>query len=521
MDNKVMKLALIAPTPPDISAFGVRSLSAFLRQQGVQVTTIFLPGGVEQTRYNRRFVYRYPEPLLEQVKARVSGADLIGVSLMTNYYDRAVQITESLRPLRIPIIWGGIHPTVKPDESLEHADMVCIGEGEEALFEVLEHVRMDRHPAGVGNIWCRENGTIVRNAPRPLGKTLDRYPFADYSGRHDFITDLEKNELVPLSADMLRRLLPHEPTPQGEFLPSYKILTARGCPYQCSFCAIQMLKQLYGEEKFHRTRSIDHVMEELKYIKGKFPFIGIINIFDDIFLARPLEDILDFARRYKEDIGLPFECQVSAGTLTEKKLDVLVGAGLIFVEMGIQAASEASRNLYCRKETDDTVLRAATLLHHYRDRMLPPCYHVILDNPWETTEQTLETFDLLTCLPGPFWMKKASLVCYPGTPLYQRARSEGMLRDEKAEIYRKHLHTPSASYPNLLIHLVEPPRFPRSLLRMLRRPSVVKILDRRGLQSFYGLFLRLIAIGRLFGKGLGALLRGDVKRIKRYLWRTR
>jgi len=516
-----MRLVLIAPTPPDISAFGVRSLAAFLRREGVRVTTIFLPGGVEQTRRDRTYIYRYPESLMDRVIDLTAGADLIGVSLMTNYFDRAAQITETVKKTGIPVIWGGIHPTVKPEESLDHADMVCIGEGEEALLELLEHLRAGKNPENIRNIWLRKNGEIHRNALRPLNPDLDAYPFPDYAAEDDYVTDLENNGLVGLSGEMIHRLLPFEPTLHDGFRPAYKVLTARGCPYRCSFCAVSTLKDMYAGGTFHRTRSVDHVIHELKSIRKKYPFVGMINIFDDIFFARPRDEILDFASRYQKEIGLPFECQASAGTISRDKLDALVDAGLVFVEMGIQSAASASRALYGRSETTERVLQATGLLHDYRRRMLPPCYHVILDNPWETAGETLETLDLLCRLPRPFRLKKSSLVCYPGTALHVKARSEGILGDEKREIYRKHLHTPADTYPNLLIRLSERSWFPRPLLRLLRRKTPVSLFDRKAFQPLCVLCARLIHVLSLAGKGAGAVMHGDPKRIFRYLKRVR
>lgn len=56
---------------------------------------------------------------------------------MTNFFDNAVQITKKLKAnLDVPVMWGGVHPTMRPSECLDYADIVCIGEGEETLREV-------------------------------------------------------------------------------------------------------------------------------------------------------------------------------------------------------------------------------------------------------------------------------------------------------------------------------------------------------------------------------------------------
>ena len=73
--------------------------------------------------------------------------------------------------------------------------------------------------------------------------------------------------------------------------------------------------------------------------------------------------------------------QASPGTVNEEKMEALLDAGLAFVEMGIQSTSSTAKELYKRKVSADTILRAANIFHKYRSRIYPPCYHVILDNP--------------------------------------------------------------------------------------------------------------------------------------------
>lgn len=55
---------------------------------------------------------------------------------MTIYLDRYIKLTEELKKMKIPIIWGGVHPIIAPEECLKHVDMVCAGEGECAIIEL-------------------------------------------------------------------------------------------------------------------------------------------------------------------------------------------------------------------------------------------------------------------------------------------------------------------------------------------------------------------------------------------------
>jgi len=87
------------------------------------------------------FLYPYPRRILEQIAEMCKTSDLIGISLMTCHFDNAVYITKFLREkLSVPIIWGGIHPSIRPAECLEYADMVCLGEGELSLSQLAKEM---------------------------------------------------------------------------------------------------------------------------------------------------------------------------------------------------------------------------------------------------------------------------------------------------------------------------------------------------------------------------------------------
>jgi anaerobic magnesium-protoporphyrin IX monomethyl ester cyclase len=521
-----LRVTFITPTPPDVAAFGVRAISAYLKREGKKVRNIFLPGGVKKRKYHKAYIYQYERHIIEQAIELCKGSDLIGISFMTNYYDRAVQLTEEIKKrMDCPVLWGGIHATVAPEESLKHADMICIGEGEETILELICKMERGEYYHDTKNLWLRENGDIIKNPLRPLIQDLDSLPYFDFGMDEHYIYDHLKNSIAPMTKELLKRCFPLEPNLEGTFNDSYrrtlsyKTMTTRGCPHHCTFCVESTLAEMYSGQRYLRWRSVQNVIGELTYIKEHLPFVESIFLFDDTFTVRPLSEIAQFSKDYKEKIGLPFHIQTSPLTLTKDKLEALVDGGLVFVEMGIQSVSNNGMSIYKRKVSKDNLLKKAHLLNEYSYRIYPPCYHLILDNPWETTNDILETLKFVLKLPRPFWLKRSSLVCFHGTELYQRARSEGIIKteeDERREIYNKHLHFPKGTYANFLTYLAGFSYFPRWILRLLTKSSVVNIFDRNALSKIFILIYRVTEFTIILSKGLRALFAGDFGRIYKF-----
>ena len=131
-----MKISLLS-IYPDIQSFGIRTISSCLKREGHDVDLIFL-----SREFRERFVKKTMDDLVKLTKE----SDLIGISLMSNFWDNAVQITKKLKEnYNTPILWGGTHATVRPDECLDHADMVCIGEAEEALVELTRKMEKNHY----------------------------------------------------------------------------------------------------------------------------------------------------------------------------------------------------------------------------------------------------------------------------------------------------------------------------------------------------------------------------------------
>lgn len=516
-----MKITLVTPCPPDLSAFGVRSLSAYLRANGVDTRVIFLPGGLGRLQEGGSFTYHYPDRAIEDLIELCRDCSLVGLSFMSNYLDISVQLTEAVKSrLGLPVIWGGIHASSKPVQCLDFADIVCVGEGEETLLELARAMQSGRSYIDIQGLVFKHDGQVVENPIRPLVRELDTLPDFDFSNENHYIYSREQGRVVELTDEFFSEALPLLPYFGGRLIKAYRTMTDRGCPHRCTYCNVSYIKALYegcGVQYF-RHRSIERVIEEIVQIKKRFPQIEAVQFFDDTFFARTPGDLVKFAALYKQRVGLPFYCQASPTTLTEDKLKGLIAAGLVYVEMGIQTGSERIRNLYHRQETNEKILQGTRLLHKYGKSLLRPDYHIILDNPWELPEDTMQTVRLLADVPKPFGLCISSLIFFPGTKLYEKAVAEGIVKDETSDIYRRPFYIPpKKTYPNFLIYLLTFQRFPAWLLHLMMRDAVVRFFMRTN-PSFLYKFAYMVGEGvRLASKGVEAVATGDFGRIVRYI----
>ena len=503
-----MNIVLITPTPPNIDAFGVRMLSSVMKRAGFQVRIIFLPGGIGRLRFDSSYVYRYPGKVLSRISELCCEADLIGLSLMSLYFDRAVQVTDHLRKElpRKPILWGGTHPTYRPEQCLNHCDGVCIGEGELAILEIVERMVSGGDFSEVPGCWFRKDEGIRKNEVGPIVGNLDELPFIDYDFHNHYVFEGKSGEIRQITPEIMKDQFLKLPYFGNRNRFAYRTMTSRGCPHNCSYCASSAMRRL-------RRRSVNHVIKELKAVMQQFDYVEIISFFDDTFFAAPVEYFEEFRDRYKNEIGLPFHAQCSPTTLDKKKLDLLVDAGLYQTEMGIQTGSRRIQQMYRRVVPDEKVLSAATLLNGYASKMLVPDYHIILDNPWENIEDVRDTLQLLLRLPRKFRLKLSSLIFFPGTALNDQARNEGILRDELAEVCRKPFTFPKGTYLNYLIYLSGFAAVPRGLLRFFSSDLLVKLLHRQRPSRFYAALFIITDKITLLCRGVQPLLRLDFKRI--------
>lgn len=482
------KIGLVSPYS-NLSAIGLRYISASLCAAGRETRLVFLPD-VEELRYSPKpHPSAYPQPVLDDVCALLADVDMVGITVMSNYYGRARSLTQAIhQTLNVPVIWGGIHPTVMPEECLQWADYVCVGEGEEAIVELISALETDGDTTCIPNIWGRmDNGRIFSNPARPIYQELDAIPLPDYQLAHQFV--LHNNEIVPLTPLLLTHyLLNHF---AGQTHVAYMLSTTRGCPYRCSFCCDSALAEMFPKWRQIRRRSPENIIAEIKTIRQIIPDLEAVMFIDSTFLAVRTPEIVHLSELYAQEVRLPFFIMTTPGSIKEDKIKPLAEAGLADVGMGIQSGSERTRAMYQRFETNEQILTAGHLLQKYQTQIPSPTYDLISDNPYETDEDKLATLRLLYELPRPYLLHFFSLTFYPGTEMYRQAKADGLVNDNETDIYAKSYIQLGANYYNFVLWCLHK-NMPRWLLWPLIQPFALKLFSRRMIEWPFRFMLNVI-----------------------------
>jgi len=469
-----VKITLVS-LEPEIYSYGLRILSSCLREKGHDTRVIFmLPD--KQRSHGDKFKTKYDQEAVRNLLELCSDSGLIGISLMSNQFMQAIQITELLKTIGIPapIVWGGVQPTVEPEECLEFADIVCLGEGEEALVELANRMECREPYLDTRNMWFKTKESIVRNPLRPLIQDLDVIPFPDYSFKDHFI--IQGRDVKKLTVEMFLSFQGERFRGDGRSIP-YMFMTSRGCPSSCTYCGNSAYKRLYPGQNLLRWRSDNNIIEELRMIQREVARISYLYMVDDNFTARSEDKLRAFCETYKKVIGVPFFAQVSPLTISDEKMEILFDAGCAHITMGVETASARVARIYNRSKEHKVLPAAIALVEKYRSRMNPPpTYQFIIDNPYETLDEMLETLRLAVSFPRPWYNPIYSLMLFPGVPLYRKALRDGIITDKYAQIYTRNWHSQSRPFFQFWIMLYHA-NFPPFLLRMLLAPWIAKLMS--------------------------------------------
>lgn len=304
-----MNVLFIMPLALPAYLFQLAALTAFLKFKGHRVY------------YEELVVDRtIKECHLKRIRKTIEEFKpaLLGFSCYEMTFEWVREIADDIKAsfADVPIIVGGYYPTLSPEEVIQYPsiDIICLGEGEYALAELLQSMQSGKPRQDIRNLWFKKDGRIIQNPLRPLISNLDELPFVD---RDLFTSDNRKNGAL-------------------------EIMASRGCPYNCTNCSNLAFKNLYaGKGAYLRYRSPEHVLDEIEICVRQESF-KTVQFEDDLFTANK-NWLKDFCKKYERRIRLPFICNIRPESATPETLSVLKNAGCFQVSIGVESGDELIR----------------------------------------------------------------------------------------------------------------------------------------------------------------------------------
>ncbi|HUT59066.1 MAG TPA: radical SAM protein [Phycisphaerae bacterium] len=448
----------------DIRAIPLRILEGCLEEKGISSTTVFF----KQHSWNGGM------PLFSQKELETTGElilsanpDLIGVSLRSCFFHHAVELTAYLKQRAdVPVIWGGTHAIISPESCVQHADIVCVGEGEKTIVQVCERLENNDSLAGVDNVCFWQGSELVRGDLGSLVVDLDELPVAGIGNRAGATKVYYDGKKVF-----------HEDPLIVANTSSYVFLSGRGCPFTCAYCSNSFLRKHFkGKGPYIRQRSVDHVLGELKHAKASLPGLEVFSANDEVFGMKE-EWLGEFCEQYSKHIGIRFHCDMHPAYITEGRVKRLKAIGQQTMSLGIQSSSDdVRRQRYQRRTSDEMLERSLEVLHRFG---IEASFDFIFDDPLADDDELHDSIEWLSKRHRPLNVSLYSMQYLPKTVYTERLLKDGIIAEDQVDgISKKGL------YEGRVTHKLEKRSRQQAVLLKLIELFNVSFFKRKGATGY-------------------------------------
>lgn len=330
-------------------------------------------------------------PLWLEVKENIESFSpgIIGVTMLTGTYKSVENVARIAKELNknMGVVVGGTHPTVLPEETIknEYFDYVVRGEGEYTFLDLVKGVGIeDIH----GLTYINKGGEIVNNPDRGFIEDLDSIPFPS--------RDLYLNDT--------------------RYMDYGHIMTGRGCPFECTFCASKKVWKRYV-----RFRSSENVVEEVKHVHDKYG-TNFFYFVDDTFTMNKKRTKKICELLNESDLNISWICDTRLDTIDEELLRVMKESGCVRVKIGVESGSERILKKVKKKITKKQIRDSVSLIKKVG---IDFTVYLMIGFPTETNEEVRETLKLAREL-DPTYCSLSILAPYPGTEIYDDIVGSGV-----------------------------------------------------------------------------------------------
>ncbi|MCI6537722.1 B12-binding domain-containing radical SAM protein [uncultured Eubacterium sp.] len=355
-----MKIVFIVPAAA-LRRIPLYRLGGKIYGQANSITGPLILGGILKRAGHQVEVYEELNARLP-LKKLLRDTDIFCLSLMSSNAPRGYELADIIhRETDAKVIIGGIHPTSLPQEALQHADQVIVGEGEQVILDVIEGRRREPIVSGI---------TLSH---------VDEAPFPDYS--------ILKTPCVAAN-----------------------VISTRGCPYCCTFCTTSRMFAPY------RQRSVDNVIAEIRMYKQMG--FRYLNFEDDNFTADK-ERAKEICRRMIRE-NLVFKESFFFGRTDmandEELLQLLHDAHLTRVLIGIESLNQSALDSIHKGQNIEDIRRAGAACEKYKIRMIAS---IVLGLD-EDTKKDMDRSIAFAKSIHAYQLQPAILTPFPGTPVYEQ-----------------------------------------------------------------------------------------------------
>jgi radical SAM superfamily enzyme YgiQ (UPF0313 family) len=390
----------VAPFEPPL---GLAYLAAYAKRLGHEVTLL-----------DMQALMMDGESLLRCLAEEA--ADIVGITAMTPTLPEALRVAKAARAAlpNAKTVLGGVHPTLDPDSVLQcpDVDFVVRGEGEEVLCRLIDALDGKGVDLDVIEGLCFRNGDQKRIVPKaPPIRDLDALPGADY-------------ESFPVE-----RYIEHNSLLRG--IRGVSMIVSRGCPYACSFCAVQQTMS-----RLWRIKSVPKVVDEIVGLRDRYGLEGIW--FKDSIFNMKASWTRDFCEEMiGRRVGIEWQALTRVNLLKDDELALMKKAGLRQIDLGIESGSPKSLKRLNKQITVEQIREKVKLAKKH----VRVFGFFMIGIPGETEEDVEQTFEFAKTLNLDRW----SWSIYsplPGSALYDELVSEGRVKPIRLDHENIHFTRP-------------------------------------------------------------------------------
>jgi len=393
---------------------GLLYLASVIQNNKIDVNILDINNYFFKKDVNETLLYEYVESKLLKYALDYK-PDIVGIGCTFSGAFKSLKIiAESIKELfpRVPIVIGGIHPTLFAKEILEKykfIDYVVIGEGEATFLELVKNITTNTSNqllVSLDGIAFRDGAHIRLNPKVRFENNLDALPSINYSLIN---IDEYKNDTSGWYS--------HKKIQVGQ---PFTIISSRSCPNRCTFCSMWLV---HGP-KF-RFRSADNVLDEMEHLYNKYN-IRYFQFMDDniTFDKKRILEICNGIRKRNMNIQFDTPNGLAINKLDQEIIDAMVDAGLVYVSLGIESGSEYIRNKIMRKGLlTKKIYEVVGACTKYKHLFIKGFF--IIGMPQETHETLRETYEMIKNLPFDK-INVNFIALYPGTELFDYCISHNL-----------------------------------------------------------------------------------------------